>query len=926
MEFRYAFSLFNCQPTVNQAIFRIEMTRFAFILIFTLAVTQGFSQTGRPRTLWFWPGSAVTEKGIAEQFRSLKASGFGGVSINAIYPATDPSHPSIPFMSDEWAAKICYALRVADTLGMEVDLSLVSGWPFGGPTIGPADAAHKIVGLALGTIPGNRPVQQKIVSPDTVTLLALTAFRDGHKPVRLFEQVDEHGILNTRLPAGNWSLYGLLLKPTGQKVKRAGPGGEGLVMDHFNREAVERYLAGFSQVTDSFACLGLRAVFNDSYEVYGADGTADILQEFRERRGYALEDYLDIFLSSFDHPDKLRMLADYRETVAELLLENFLEPWNEWSHSHGVLTREQAHGAPGNILDLYAAADIPETESFGSSDFGIPLVVTDQDFNPNSFGRPDPLVMKFASSAANLSGKKLVSSESATWLANHFKVSLAQVKSQLDELFTAGINQVMLANTTYTPSDVSWPGWLFYASSDFGPFSAFYDYLPEFSKYVTTCQQLLQDATPDGDLLIYFPFYEVISMVKQDMGNLVTFDVHHPEKWLYPFDYGKLAREMLDQGVMFDFISDHQIRTLPPDSKKIILIPDCRILPPATARALLKLAEKGSVILFHNRMPVEVPGYYQVDKRTLELALVNRKLEKMRNQVLIQADLIKPLQDAGVRFEEFGREGLRYIRKRIGDETIYFISNLGNRFTEGWLKPASHGRNAILIDPLTNRSGRMLRDGEGRVFLQLAPGQSCFIRINNPDSLPSEPWNYFKPDPEGGHTIRGPWNLSFSAGGPIVPDPAPSVCSCSWTHLPDTLCRWFSGVGTYETDFVLDDSLCGSREYRLDLGDVREAAEVWINDYPAGTAWSPPFRLTVKPGLLRKGTNHIKIAVTNHSANRIIWMDRNRIPWKDFFFVNIRYSDFNASRWEPLESGLLGTVRLETADQNQENIVSIEKN
>ena len=902
------------------------MMRFAFILIFTLALNPGFSQTGRPWTLWFWPGSAVTEKGIAEQLQSLKKSGFGGVSINAIYPAHDPRHPSILFMSDEWAIKICYALRIADSLGMEADLSLVSGWPFGGPKVEPADAAQKVIGLSLGTVPGASPVHKMIASPDTVTLLALTAFREGQKPIRLLDQVDQQSILHTRLPAGTWMLYGLLMKPTGQMVKRAGPGGEGPVMDHFNKQAVERYLSGFSQVTDSFSVLKLRAVFNDSYEVYGADGTADILREFRTRRGYDLEDYLDVFLGSFDNPDKLRVLADYRETVADLLLENFLETWNGWSHSHGVLTREQAHGAPGNILDLYAAADIPETESFGSSDFGIPLIATDKDFNPKSFGRPDPVVMKFASSAANLSGKNLVSAESATWLANHFKVSLSQVKSQIDELFAAGINQVMLANTTYTPSDVSWPGWLFYASADFGPLSAFYDYLPEFSNYITTCQQLLQDAVPDGDLLIYFPYYEVISTIKRDMGNLVTFDVHHPEKWLYPFDYGKLARQMLDQGVVFDFISDRQIRELPPANKKIIVIPDCRIIPPETSRALLKLAEKGSVIVFHNRLPAVVPGYYQVEKRTSELASVNRKLEKMQKQVIIQTDIIQPLQNAGVRFEEFGRQGLRCIRKRLGNETIYFIANLGNRFREGWIKPASHGRNAILFDPLTNQSGSLIRDAEGRVFLQLAPGQSCFIRIKNTDNRPAEPWNYFKPDPEAEQIINGPWKLSFSAGGPFFPNPVPFVSPGSWTHMPDTLCRWFSGVGTYETDFVLADTTCGYGNYRLDLGDVREAAKVWINDYPVGTAWSAPFRIHIGPGLLRNGTNHIKIAVTNHSANRIIWMDRKSIPWKNFFFVDIRYSDFNASRWEPVESGLLGTVRLETADQNQENFQSLERN
>ncbi len=98
------------------------------------------------------------------------------------------------------------------------------------------------------------------------------------------------------------------------------------------------------------------------------------------------------------------------------------------------LTRYQAHGSPGNLLDLYDEADIPETESFGTSRFPIPGLRVDPDYSEKQFGTPNPLAMKFASSAADFSGKKLVSSETGTWLANHFKVSLSQVKPQIDEL------------------------------------------------------------------------------------------------------------------------------------------------------------------------------------------------------------------------------------------------------------------------------------------------------------------------------------------------------------------------------------------------------------------------------------------------------------------------------------------------------------
>jgi hypothetical protein len=116
---------------------------------------------------------------------------------------------------------------------------------------------------------------------------------------------------------------------------------------------------------------------------------------------------------------------------------------SNWCKKHKVLYRYQAHGAPSNLLDLYGDASIPETECFGSSKFNIPLVDYDLDYNEDQFARPHPLIYKFASSPAHILGKPLVSSETGTWLADHFKVSLSQVKPQIDELFVSGINHIL---------------------------------------------------------------------------------------------------------------------------------------------------------------------------------------------------------------------------------------------------------------------------------------------------------------------------------------------------------------------------------------------------------------------------------------------------------------------------------------------------
>ncbi|HWV31791.1 MAG TPA: glycosyl hydrolase, partial [Dyadobacter sp.] len=376
---------------------------FAFLLFqLVSANAQGIS-TAKPWTYWWWMGSAVTKADITAQLEYFSKSGLGGVHIIPIYGVKGYEKAAIPFLGSQWLDVMQYTVREGKRLGLGVDMTTGTGWPFGGPNVTPAMAAQGM----------------------TVV--------DGKPSV----------------------------KPTGQKVKRAAPGGEGFVLDPFNANGMQQYLSRFDSAFAKSPDKP-RSMYNDSYEAYGANWTEDFAQEFQSRRKYDLLGKLSLLNDSTGNVEATLVKIDYHQTLAELLLERYAKPWTDWSRTHGFATRYQAHGSPGNLLDLYEAADIPETESFGTSRFNIPGLRVDPDYSIDQFGTPNPLAMKFASSAANLSGKKLVSSETGTWLANHFKVSLSQIKPQIDELFTAGINHVFYHGTTYSPEKEGFPGWLFY--------------------------------------------------------------------------------------------------------------------------------------------------------------------------------------------------------------------------------------------------------------------------------------------------------------------------------------------------------------------------------------------------------------------------------------------------------------------------------
>jgi hypothetical protein len=129
--------------------------------------------------------------------------------------------------------------------------------------------------------------------------------------------------------------------------------------------------------------------------------------------------------------------------------------------------------------------------------------------------------------------------------------------------------------------------------------------------------------------------------------------------------------------------------------------------------------------------------------------------------------------------------------------------------------------------------------------------------------------------------------------------------------LADSLASFYNGYGEYHRSFNLSESAIG-KPAQITLGDVRETAEVWINEVNIGTAWSLPYNLEIPEGTL-KTQNEIKIKVRNLSANEIKYMDIKKVNWKKFYDINIvdiQYKPFDASSWKPVDSGLLGPITL----------------
>ena len=838
----------------------------SFLLtIATFASAQSTSQTSRPWTYWWWMGSAVNENDITRQLEQFAGVGLGGVHIIPIYGVHGYESQFIPFLSDRWLVVFAHTVREANRLNLGVDLTTGTGWPFGGPNVTP-DVAAK---------------QWKVSGSKLTTAL------------------------------------------TKQQVKRAAPGGAGLVVDYFDKTAVRQYLNRFDSTLARLPQKP-RAVYNDSYEVYGANWSATFADEFRKRRGYDLNSQLTAFLDTTGTASGVLVKQDFHQTLSDLLHDGFTATWTNWARSKGYKTRNQAHGSPGNLLDLYALTDIPETESFGSSRFPIPGLRVDDYYDVERFGTPHPLAMKFASSAANLTGKPLVSSESTTWLANHFHVSLSQIKPQVDELFTAGINHIFYHGTTYSPAAEAWPGWLFYASTNYGPSSHFWPHSRLLNQYVERCQSRLQRSRPDNDVLVYFPIHDLWATPAKSAGGIHQLEVHHVERWLLKLPFGQLGEQLLQRGYAFDYVSDDLLRRLTVDKQgklksgsatyRVLLIPRATYLPETTLMQIEKLARQGVQVVFADQLPQQAPGFFQHQSRSAVVQQRGKSLRQIRS-VHISQHVFQTLDSLGVRSEQLAPAGLSFIRKQIADTTQYFITNLGNRFRKNWVALSTTGK-ATRYDPLTNQNTpltqRTTQAGNNEVFLQLEPGQSCFVNVvksvattaKSSERLPAEEVNT---------QLEGPWQFQFGKGKPALTTSHSLPELISWTTLSDSA-SYFSGQSRYVTTFNLSTTSDTAQSYMLDLGDVREVADVRLNGQPLGTAWCIPFQLTIPSNRLRHGANQLEIDVTNLSANYMRLYDRQNPGWKKFYDINIvdiRYEPFDATKWQPMPSGLLGPVRIQ---------------
>jgi len=872
---------------------------------------------------WWWFGPAVDKSELEREMRLMKEGGIGGFEVQPVYPvALDDAAGGIktlPFLSDEFLGALRFTSAKARELGLRMDLTLGSGWPFGGPQVPVSQAAGKLRYVHVRVPEASRRIPVPEIGSGEKLIAIFMARAQGQSVVaeslREIEDTKEGAV---QVPAGlegPQEVIFFISSRTGMMVKRPAVGAEGFVLNHYDRPAVESYLKNVGdRLMQAFGADPPHAIFCDSLEVYDSDWTDDFLDEFRRRRGYDLKPHLPALVMDLG-PQTAAIRHDWGRTLTELCEERFLGPMREWSRRHHTRLRIQCYGIPPATLSGNAYADLPEGEG---SQWKVVRA------------------SRWAASASHLYGRPVTSSETWTWLHSpSFRATPLDVKAEAHLHFLQGINQLIGHGWPYTAAGVEYPGWRFYAAGVFNEKNPWWIVMPELTRYLQRISFLLRQGQPVNEIALYLPNSDAWASFAPGRANMIEIlrDRVGPH----------VIAGALEAGFNLDFFDDEALKqighvekgtlVLGPNRYKAVILPNVERIPFDTLARLEEFARGGGVLVATRRLPAAAPGLTAAEAEHGRIReAVARLFEgpsapahfvededgQLTSQlrVLSQPDVMlsPPLPAIG------------FVHRRIGSSDIYFLANTSN--TRQTVKAAFRvaGLQAEWWDPFSGRvsSAGIAPGPEGTttVALDLEPYASRVLVFSgralaqNPVKRPAT-----APSPVD---ISAGWQISFGAGGkPTFADRLQS-----WTESEET--RFFSGVAVYEKSVKLPESMLqGGFTVRLDFGEgqpvaevqgktggmrawldgpVREAAVVYVNDRRAGSVWCPPYSLDVTE-FLQPGENRFKMMVANTAINH---MAGRSLP--DYRLLNLRYGmrfePQDMDKVQPAPSGLLGLIRL----------------
>ncbi len=878
----------------------------------------------RPFVRWWWNGDKVNANELRRELHLLKDAGIGGVEINPVgFPggADDLGIPSIPWLSKEWIDMLKVAFDQASKLDMTCDLIVGSGWPFGGEFL-QGDERGQVMVVGVEKLSGPQEYTTSVFSLLKEADPAISKPYSGRVPhllslqlvpeplgsldqvIDLSDKINEKGAFTIQIPEGKYALYALVRIDSFGAVISGAPGAQGPTLNHLDSTAVKKYLNHMSDAIQ--AQLGpltqyIRSLFTDSMELEGANWSSDFAAEFKKRRGYDIMPYLQYTMfktggmgNVLDYNYAVEMTPEFKEmidrmrydvelTKAEMFRDRFTIPYTNWCRQLGVKSRAQAYGRGFFPLESGMYYDIPEGESWTTNwlQHRIGEEMSNEEYRA---GRAYTMVNKYITSAAHLTGKRLISAEEMTNTYRVFNATPEFLKIGSDQNAQVGITHSVWHGFNYSPPEAPFPGWVRYGSY-YSEKNNWWRYFNCLNTHRARVASQLQNADMYADIAILMPvsdMWTTMGMQNEPFPSSIN-KPYQSLVWEAMNKNGNGTDYISEPLICASTISDGMLHYGPRSYKNLFLV-GVESMNPETLAKLYEFAQQGGHIFCVETVPYKSLGWKDHEKRDAEVKAWIEKLQAMPEQFI---HLEKPTDNdfitwyAGVQ-KQYGITPTVQIESpdpfvmanlfvRDDGSRIYFFTNthLHNSHQTKLTFPQEATRMNAWVWNLDNGERyRLPLDKAGAMTLDLGPADARMIVFDRDNNKKAPVW---APLPTSGadSTTLSDWSLEFHHS---LEHWIKTATTDTLKDLKDTEWKSFTGDVVYRTDVEVDDP----EGMVLNLGKVYGVASLKVNGVDCGTSWYGR-RIYDLSKVLHKGWNRIEVTVTTTMGNYLQTWKENRI-------------------------------------------------
>jgi hypothetical protein len=754
---------------------------------------------------------------------------------------------------------------------------------------------------------------------------------DAADVVDLSAKLSADGTLKWAAPAGDWQIFrfGCTIGDHAY-VSTSSDGWQGFAIDVYSATAFQNYwdkiveplIADAESVARESAAAArsthhssLRYLHTDSWEVELANWTPTLREEFLKRRGYDLTPWLPVLagriVNSRDESD--RFLFDYRRTLGDLAIDGHYKLFRDNAHKHGLQIHPESggpHAVPIDAQQCLGMDDAPMSEFWAWA-------------WTHRIGDANRFFVKQPASAAHTYGHKLVLAEGFTTIGPHWQEKLwDNLKPAFDKALCEGLNLLVWHAFVNSPASEGIPGQQYFAGTHLNPNVTWWEKSAPFFSYINRCQWLLQQGNFHADVLYFYGDH---------VPNFTQHKRTDPAHVGAGYDYDVITVEALIERAN---AKDGKIFLPDGMNYRVLVLPERDVISLPVLKKISELVNAGATVIGPKPAHGEVlENFSATDAEVKKIAdglwggqtRQGRVIVGKTAREVLLADGVKPdfewsaglrpgSSEIGITQRAVPEAGvppdLDFIHRTAEGVEIYFVANRTN--VAGSVTAAFRviGKAPELWNAVTGEkklaAAFQEKDGQTFVPLDFAPCGSWFVIFREPSSAHPATVKSNSPELKSIQEISGAWTVHFDPkwGGP---ESAQFDSLVSWPMRDEPGIKFYSGTATYEKTFVLPDSKLKTKNSKLilDLGNVRELAEIKVNGKSCGIVWCPPFRVDISDAV-KPGENKLQIEVVNFWPNRIIG-DAGLPKERRFTQTNIR----KLTAKTPLEpAGLLGPVTL----------------